>query len=119
MVSVERIKQYIEIEKEDLDKEDKKLDDDWPKYGEIIFDHVTFAYDKSLPNVLKDVSFRIDPMEKIGIVGRSGCGKSTIFQTLFRMGNFDGTVLVDGVNIKDISLHNLRSRLSIIPVICA
>ena len=116
MTSVERINEYIQLEKEELEKgEIQKLNEDWPQNGGIIFKNVSFAYDITLANVLKDVSFEIKPREKIGIVGRTGAGKSTIFQTLFRMAEPSGTVLIDEVNIKELSLHALRSKISIIP----
>jgi ABC-type multidrug transport system fused ATPase/permease subunit len=116
MTSAERINEYTKLEKEKLGAGKIKAAEDWPQNGEIVFDNVSFAYDESLPNVLKNVSFKINPREKIGVVGRTGAGKSTIFQTLFRMAEPDGTVSIDGVNIKDLSLHELRSKISIIPV---
>jgi ATP-binding cassette subfamily C (CFTR/MRP) protein 4 len=117
MTSAERINEYTKLEKEKLNEGKIKVDREWPQSGEIIFNDVSFAYDETLPNVLKNVSFKINAKEKIGVVGRTGAGKSTIFQTLFRMAEPDGSVVIDGVNIKDLSLHELRSKISIIPVI--
>lgn len=53
-----------------------KLTDEWPRNGEIVFEKVSFSYDKNLPVVLKNVTFKINSGEKIGIIGRSGAGKS-------------------------------------------
>ncbi len=117
MTSTERVMQYTLLPSEILEnKVEKSVDKDWPQKADIVFDDVSFAYDESLPNVLKNVSFQINGGEKIGVVGRTGAGKSTIFQTLFRMAEPDGNVFIDGLNIKDISLYDLRSRISIIPV---
>ena len=116
MVSVERINEYTKLDRENLENETVKAPINWPSDGEITFDNVSFTYDQNLPNVLKNVSFKINGREKVGIIGRTGAGKSTIFQTLFRMAEPNGDVIIDGVNIKDISLHELRSKIAIIPV---
>ena len=116
MTSVERIIEYADLEKEPLEKGKIKPAEDWPQNGDISFDNVSYAYDEGLANVLKNVSFEIASNEKVGIIGRTGAGKSTIFQTLFRMSEPSGSILIDGVDTKDVSLHDLRSRISIIPV---
>ena len=90
--------------------------DSWPEQGQVEFDDVSFAYDDHLPKVLKNVSFQIHPGEKVGIVGRTGSGKSTVFQALLRVSEPTGFVVIDGINIKDMSLNDLRSKISIIPV---
>lgn len=116
MTAVERVIEYTELPSEPLNEGHKKPPSDWPTAGEILFDDVSFRYDKSLPFVLNNLSFRIYPGEKIGILGRTGAGKSSIIQTLFRMAQPHGTILIDNVNIKELSLKDLRSNLSIIPV---
>lgn len=117
MVSVERITEYVNLSSENLNKGEKiPLDDTWPNKGAIVFEDVSFRYHDSLPPVLRHLSFRVEPGEKIAIVGRTGAGKSSIIQALFRMAESDGRIIIDGVNIKQISLHDLRSKLSIIPV---
>jgi ATP-binding cassette subfamily C (CFTR/MRP) protein 4 len=118
MTSVERVDEYAQLQQEGLNNSELvKVTPpaDWPQNGEIVFENVSFAYDDNLPPVLKNVSFRIEANEKVGIVGRTGAGKSTIFQTLFRMAEPDGNVFIDGLNIKQISLKDLRSKISIIP----
>jgi ATP-binding cassette subfamily C (CFTR/MRP) protein 4 len=116
MTAVERVLEYSDLDCEPLDKGQLRAPKDWPTKGEIVFEDVSFRYDKNLPNVLNGLTFRIESGEKIGVVGRTGVGKSSIVQTLFRMAEPAGTILIDGLNIKDICLHDLRNQLSIIPV---
>jgi ABC-type multidrug transport system fused ATPase/permease subunit len=116
ITSVERVNDYIQMKKENLKPGLVKPFDSWPENGQIEFTDVSFAYDEHLPSVLKNASFRVNSKEKVGIIGRTGSGKSTIFQTLFRMAEPTGFVVIDGINIKDMSLNDLRSKISIIPV---
>jgi ABC-type multidrug transport system fused ATPase/permease subunit len=116
MTSVERVNEYIDIEKESVHHGVIKPRSKWPEKGEIEFKQVSFAYDPSSPTVLKNLTFRINAREKIGIVGRTGSGKSTIFETLLCTGSSSGSILIDGVPIKDLSLHDLRSRIAVISV---
>ncbi len=82
--------------------------------GEIRFDNVTFGYDRNQP-VLKDVSFRVAPGEMVGIVGRSGSGKTTMVNLLGRFYDVqEGRILIDGVDLREISLRQLRQRLGIV-----
>jgi ABC-type multidrug transport system fused ATPase/permease subunit len=116
MTSVERILEYVNLPSEkQKDAKATQVDARWPKKGEIVFDNVSFSYDKHLPDVLKNLTFRIAPGEKIGIVGRTGAGKSSIVQALFRIAEPNGSILIDGVDIKTIDLSDLRKQLSIIP----
>ena len=118
MTSIERIMEYSNIKGEEVkDKATaKKSIKNWPNKGKIEFQDVSFAYDENLPNVLHHLTLEINPNEKIGIIGRTGAGKSSFFQALFRMGSFNGNILIDDVNIKDVSLNELRNAISIIPV---
>ena len=116
MTSVERILEYTALESEPLEYGKKKPDTNWPMTGHIKFDQVSFRYAKNLDYVLNNLSFEIQSGEKIGIVGRTGAGKSSIIQALFRMAEPDGAIYIDNINTKDISLHHLRSKISIIPV---
>jgi ATP-binding cassette subfamily B protein len=85
-----------------------------PKPGSIAFDHVWFAYNGE-DWVLKDISFRVEPGERIGIVGATGAGKTTIISLLMRFYDVSrGRVLVDGVDIRDRDLHELRSQFSLV-----
>jgi len=88
----------------------------WPEVGNITFDDVQMRYRPGLPLVLKGLSVEIKGGERVGIVGRTGAGKSSIMSCLFRLVEIDGgCIAVDGVDISKLSLHDLRSRLSIIP----
>ena len=93
-----------------------KPDTSWPQEGRIDFDHLVLSYRKNTPPVLKDVSFTINPMEKIGIVGRTGSGKSTLLVGLLRIVEASGgVILIDGVDISKIGLKDLRTKVGIIP----
>ncbi len=84
--------------------------------GEICFEKVSVAYQSELPRVLQALSFRIKPGETIGLIGRTGAGKSTVFQSLFRFVEIhDGRILIDSMDIRDIPLLDLRKNLAIIP----
>lgn len=121
MTSFERVKEYCDLESENLVKGEEttsKLGDDWPQEGRIVFENVSFSYSPNSTAILHDLTFQIEPREKVGIVGRTGAGKSSIFQAIYRMANqSNGSIRIDGVDIEKLSLRQLRSRLAIIPVI--
>ncbi len=116
MTSVERALEYSKLTPEaELDsKPSSKPPNDWPNLGQVEFRNVYLNYEDDKP-VLKDLSFEIRPSEKIGIVGRTGAGKSSIIAALFRMTEPEGELLIDNVDIKQIGLHDLRKNISIIP----
>lgn len=88
----------------------------WPEKGAISFQNVEMAYREGLPLVLKGVSFEIQPGEKVGIVGRTGAGKSSLLQALFRIVNLQGgAIVIDGHDIADIGLDVVRGRLALVP----
>ncbi|XP_023241292.1 multidrug resistance-associated protein 4-like, partial [Centruroides sculpturatus] len=117
MHSVARILNYSKLKSEASYKSlpDKQPPADWPQNGEICFDNVSLQYSKDKNVVLKNLTFRIHSGEKIGIVGRTGAGKSSIIAALFRMTEPTGKITIDGIDIKDIGLRDLRSKISIIP----
>jgi ABC-type multidrug transport system fused ATPase/permease subunit len=121
MNSVERIIVTTEEtpqEPQGRDEATPKVGDSWASKGEIAFKSVKMRYRDDSPEVLHGVDFAVKAGEKVGIVGRSGSGKSSIMQVLFRIpvdGCVGGKVEVDGVDTKAVSLHTLRHRLSIIP----
>lgn len=89
---------------------------EWPQGGGITFDDVSMAYRPGLPLVLKDISVSVLPGEHVGICGRTGAGKSSIMNALYRLSELSaGSVTIDHVDISQIGLNDLRSKLSIIP----
>ncbi|XP_030650146.1 ATP-binding cassette sub-family C member 5 [Chanos chanos] len=116
--AVERIDHYIQsltLEAPARIK-NKAPPPDWPQEGEVVFDGTEMRYRENLPLVLKKLSCTIRPKEKVGIVGRTGSGKSSLGVVLFRLVEpCGGSIKIDGINICDIGLADLRSKLSIIP----
>lgn len=94
---------------------DKKPKSEWPQDGKIEFKNVYLRYALLEPPVLKNLNFVVFPREKIGIVGRTGAGKSSLIQALFRLANVDGVIEIDKIDTSQIGLHDLRSKISIIP----
>ncbi|KAJ3340676.1 hypothetical protein HDU93_006533 [Gonapodya sp. JEL0774] len=118
MNGVERLIYYSE----DLDVEAAMVIEDnrppelWPSRGEIVFKDLEMRYRPDLPVVLKKINLHINAGEKVGFVGRTGAGKSSIMIALFRLSEMSGgSIVIDGVNISQIGLNDLRSRLAIIP----
>jgi ABC-type multidrug transport system fused ATPase/permease subunit len=118
MTSVERLKYYASLESEvDVQRPTPApLAEPWPAQGEVVFDCVVARYAAHLPPVLKGISFRVPAGSRVGIIGRTGSGKSTILQALFRVMELEGgEIRIDGVNIASVPLERLRRSLAIIP----
>ncbi|CAK6954010.1 ATP-binding cassette sub-family C member 4-like [Scomber scombrus] len=115
MTSVERVLEYAELESEAPWETDKKPPHDWPKTGFITFDRVNFSYSASQPLVLKNLTVVFTSREKVGIVGRTGAGKSSLISALFRLAEPEGRIMIDGFLTAEIGLHSLRQKMSIIP----
>ncbi|KAF7849839.1 hypothetical protein BT93_L0230 [Corymbia citriodora subsp. variegata] len=117
IISVERVLQYTGISSEPpLTIEDNCPCPTWPTRGEIAISDLQVQYAPHLPLVLRGITCTFPGGMKTGVVGRTGSGKSTLIQTLFRVVEpCAGQILIDGINITSIGLHDLRSRLSIIP----
>nr|DAD30653.1 TPA_asm: hypothetical protein HUJ06_009504 [Nelumbo nucifera] len=117
MISVERILQFSNIPSEaPLVIEDCRPAPEWPNSGTIEFQNLHVQYSPALPMILKGINCRFPGEKKIGVVGRTGSGKSTLIQALFRvMEPSEGSILIDGVDICKVGLQDLRSRLGIIP----
>lgn len=120
MVSVERVKEYTEMEQEAPLRlaSAESLVRTWPQKGKIEFLDVRLRYRKNLPMVLNQLTFTIEGGERIGIVGRTGAGKSSLMVVLMRLVELKsggGVIRIDGVDISTVGLHDLREKISIIP----
>ncbi|XP_061352672.1 ABC transporter C family member 5-like isoform X3 [Gastrolobium bilobum] len=117
IISIERIYQYSQVPSEaPAIIEDSHPPSSWPENGTIQLIDLKVRYKESLPLVLRGISCTFPGGKKIGIVGRTGSGKSTLIQALFRLVEpASGSILIDNINISGIGLHDLRSHLSIIP----
>ncbi|KAL1882253.1 hypothetical protein Daus18300_000739 [Diaporthe australafricana] len=114
MNAAERIVEYTELPTETLDGSSPPAA--WPTGGSIEVDDLVVGYAPDLPPVLKGLSFSVKTNERIGVVGRTGAGKSSLTLALFRfLEARSGTIHIDGLDISKIKLHDLRSRLAIIP----
>uniref|UniRef100_A0A8C9ZY76 ABC-type glutathione-S-conjugate transporter n=1 Tax=Sander lucioperca TaxID=283035 RepID=A0A8C9ZY76_SANLU len=117
IVSVERVNEYAETAKEaSWSIEGSSLPLAWPQRGTIEFQDYGLQYRKGLELALKGITLQIHERERVGIVGRTGAGKSSLALGIFRiLEAAKGKIFIDGVNIADIGLHDLRSRITIIP----
>eukprot|EP01155_Anaeramoeba_flamelloides_P023514 Anaeramoba_flamelloidesa807701_5206.p1 GENE.a807701_5206~~a807701_5206.p1 ORF type:complete len:948 (-),score=243.47 a807701_5206:15-2858(-) len=117
MNSIERIIEYSKIDKEaKLEIQETRPHQNWPNKGQIEFKNIKMRYREGLKPVLKGISAKIRSNEKIGIIGRTGSGKSSLVLCLFRIVElFEGKIKIDGRDISKIGLHDLRKKLSIIP----
>ena len=120
MISLERCLQYTRIESEAPNvirpKDEELVEKKWPNEGKIKFENYSVKYRPNTEIVLKNLNFEINGNEKIGIVGRTGSGKSTICLCLFRiLEPLEGTIYIDGEDITKIGLEILRKNLTIIP----
>ena len=116
MNATERIHYYGSELDEEAPLKLKDVPENWPQAGAITFDKVEMRYRQELPLVLRGLDFHIQGGERIGIVGRTGAGKSSIMSTLFRITELSsGKIKIDDIDISTVGLSDLRSRLAIIP----
>uniref|UniRef100_A0A8C0V5B3 Multidrug resistance-associated protein 4 n=1 Tax=Cyanistes caeruleus TaxID=156563 RepID=A0A8C0V5B3_CYACU len=115
MISVERVMEYTELEKEAPWETNKHPPPEWPNQGMIAFENVNFTYSLDGPLVLRHLSVVIEPKEKVGIVGRTGAGKSSLIAALFRLAEPEGRIWIDKYLTSELGLHDLRKKISIIP----
>ncbi|VAI70532.1 unnamed protein product [Triticum turgidum subsp. durum] len=117
IISVERVSQYMDIPSEaaEVVEENRPLPD-WPQNGNVELRDLKIRYRKDAPLVLHGITCKFEGGDKIGIVGRTGSGKTTLIGALFRLVEpAEGKIIIDSVDISTIGLHDLRSRLGIIP----
>ncbi|PSS02409.1 hypothetical protein BD289DRAFT_478793 [Coniella lustricola] len=117
MNSVERIKEYLDVEQEAAAiVEDNRPAENWPSQGSVEFINYTTRYRSDLDPVLRNLNFKIGAMEKVGIVGRTGAGKSSLALALFRaLEAEEGKILIDDVDVGLIGLRDLRENITIVP----
>ncbi|CAF4394172.1 unnamed protein product [Rotaria sp. Silwood2] len=120
MTAVERVLEYCSLEQEPFTQVSFNCCPpiNWPSHGRIIFDNVSMSHstDEHSPLVLQNISMTIDAGEKVGIVGRTGAGKTSFIQTLFRIGTLiNGRIIIDNIDIASVGLNDVRHRISIIP----
>jgi len=119
MTSSQRIYEYTELDQEDeLEKaEDHKLESrGWPMNGKIEFDDSVMSYRPELDPSIKNLTCKVQAGMKVGIVGRTGAGKSSILQALFRLSELtSGKIKIDGSDLKEVGLHTLRKNIAFIP----
>ena len=115
MTSVEKVFKYIQ----DVPRETRDglpLEESWPSTGELELKNLCLKYSPTLPNALNNVNLKLAHGSKVGICGRTGCGKSSLFVALFRLVQpHHGDVLVAGRNILNVEVDSLRRRMSIVP----
>lgn len=117
MTCVERVMEYANLEAEPALETAEALQppEEWPQSGALSFEKLNFRYSPNAAFVLRDLDVTIAAGEKVGIVGRTGAGKSSIIQALFRLAELDGVIRIDGVDTNTLGLHDLRRQISIIP----
>ncbi|XP_011877748.1 PREDICTED: probable multidrug resistance-associated protein lethal(2)03659 isoform X2 [Vollenhovia emeryi] len=117
MTSVERVLEYTNLPQERSITSDSPPPSTWPSQGQLILKNVSMKYHKDDPPVLKDLNVSIEPGWKVGVVGRTGAGKSSLISALFRLFNeyLEGEIKIDGRDTSTVSLSELRSKISIIP----
>ena len=120
MICMERCSKYTEIKGEKpsyiKQKDDKLIKENWPQNGKIRFENYSVRYRPNTEIVLKNLNFTVNPREKVGVVGRTGSGKSTICLCLFRiLEPYQGTIYIDDEDITKIGLDILRKNITIIP----
>lgn len=113
--SLERIQGYIDIDHEKAPTAQGKPPASWPTSGNLVLDGLSARYSADGPTVLHDISFSVRSGEKIGVVGRTGSGKSSLMLSLLRLIPTEGEVLYDGLRTSEVNLEDLRGAVTIIP----
>lgn len=114
-VAVERVLEYRYLKPEKQPEKPIEVAPDWPSQGGIVFKEVYYRYFAEADPVLRSLTFDIQPTEKIGVVGRTGAGKSSLIGALYRLGCVEGEIIIDGIDTANILLSDLRKQIAIIP----
>ncbi|XP_030756720.1 probable multidrug resistance-associated protein lethal(2)03659 [Sitophilus oryzae] len=115
MTSVERVLEYTKLESEPERCSEVTVPETWPDHGQVKFKAVKLRYDEKDEYVLKNLNFSVEPKEKIGIVGRTGAGKSSTISALFQLYDLEGSIVIDNIDTTTIPLEQVRTKISIIP----
>ncbi|CAK5240113.1 unnamed protein product [Aphanomyces euteiches] len=116
MIAPERVAEYTNVEQEATRIIPASVSSSWPQDGSIQFHNVSFRYKPTDPLVLKNITFQVRSGEKVGIVGRTGAGKSSLTMALFRINDIvSGTMKISGINTSNIGIKTLRESMVIIP----
>ncbi|KAF5131162.1 ATP-dependent bile acid permease [Metarhizium anisopliae] len=117
MNSMERVKEYLDLDQEAAAVVEKnRPPESWPDKGNVEFVDYTTRYREDLDPVLKGITLKINAREKVGIVGRTGAGKSSLALAIFRALEAEkGRIVIDGINIGKIGLRDLRENITIVP----
>ncbi|XP_076227568.1 putative multidrug resistance-associated protein lethal(2)03659 isoform X2 [Nomia melanderi] len=117
MTSIERVLEYSNLEEEPFldSNEDQKPPEKWPTKGLVQFKDVKLKYGPKSAYVLKNINFTIMPKEKVGVIGRTGAGKSSLISALFRLAYIEGEITIDDIATHTVALRDFRSKISIIP----
>ncbi|VVC94160.1 unnamed protein product [Leptidea sinapis] len=116
MTSVERVLEYTNLPPEENMEDGPSMPPQkWPTEGKISFEKVNLRYSLEEVPVLKDLNFHIQGGWKVGVVGRTGAGKSSLIAAIFRLASVEGKIMIDGIDTQDVAKNVLRSKISIIP----
>ncbi|XP_023246593.1 multidrug resistance-associated protein 4-like [Copidosoma floridanum] len=117
MISVERLFQFTKLEQEGPVENEpgNEPPNDWPSKGDIVFDHLYLRYADDVEPTLKNLNLKVRSGTKVGVVGRTGAGKSSLISALFHLAKVEGKLRVDNVDVTKISLRALRGSISVIP----
>ncbi|XP_023246264.1 multidrug resistance-associated protein 4 isoform X2 [Copidosoma floridanum] len=118
MANVERMFQFTELEREGQPNGAyrSKIEKAWPTRGELVFENVSLRHSdrKGEEPVLRNLNFKIEPRMKVGVVGRTGAGKSSLISAVMRLARTEGRLMIDGLDVGTIGLSDLRSKVSVI-----
>ena len=115
IVSVERVVAYTQLEPEPGYTRNIHPPNDWPRLGSIQLNNVSLRYYPGAPTILKNLNFTIKGGEKVGIVGRTGAGKSSLATALLRMPEPEGEIFIDGVPTSNMNIQDCRRAMTLIP----